>query len=82
MRSAHACVSAAGEQHDCSRVAEDAEEALNAYAIPLAPVRIASRVVYIRSLADGKGVPEFAPHGPAAREIAELFNFISQYGGK
>lgn len=64
-----------------SSLAEDAEEALSEYAIPLAPVRIASRVVYIRSLANGKGVPEYAPHSPAALEIAALFNFISQYGG-
>lgn len=65
-----------------SSLAEDAEEALSAYPIPLAPVRIVSRVVYVRSLAEGKGVPEFAPHSPAAREIAALFSFISQYGGK
>lgn len=65
-----------------SSLAEDAEEALSAYPIPIAPVRIASRVVYVRSLAEGKGVPEFAPQGPAALEIAALFNFISHYGGK
>lgn len=65
-----------------SSLADDAADALSAYpAIPLAPVRIASRVVYVRSLADGKGVPEFAPSGPAAREIAQLFSFISKYGG-
>lgn len=66
-----------------SSLADDAEEALSAYpAIPLAPVRIASRVVYVRSLAEGQGVPEFAPRGPAAREIATLYGFICKYGGK
>lgn len=47
-------------------LADHAEEALEAYDLPIAPVRIASRVAFIKSLAEGKGVLEFEPSGSAA----------------
>ncbi len=56
-----------------SNLAEQAEDALRDYRLPIAPVRLGNRVAFIKSLADGKGVMEAEPHGPAAREIAQLY---------
>lgn len=39
-----------------SGLADDAAEALSAYGLPLAPVRIGSRVAFVKSLSEGKGV--------------------------
>lgn len=56
-----------------SSLADQAEEALREYKLPLAPVRIGNRVSFVKSLAEGKGVVEFEPSGPAASEINQLF---------
>ncbi len=62
-------------------LADDAAEALSAYALPLAPVRIGSRVAFVKSLTEGKGVMEYEPKGTASAEIAALMGFARKQGG-
>lgn len=58
-----------------------AAEVLADYGLPLAPTRIGSRVSFVRSLAEGKGVVEFEPAGRAAREIKDLYAYTTKKGG-
>ncbi|MDX2264328.1 MAG: ParA family partition ATPase [Hyphomicrobiales bacterium] len=62
-------------------LADDAAEALTAYILPLAPVRIGSRVAFVKSLTEGKGVMEYEPKGAASAEIAALMGFARKQGG-
>jgi chromosome partitioning protein len=55
-----------------SGLADDAADALSAYGLPLAPVRIGSRVAFVKSLTEGKGVLEYEPKSLAAQEIQNL----------
>ena len=64
-----------------SGLADDAADALSAYSLPLSPVRIGSRVAFVKSLTEGKGVLEYEPKGPAAQEIRGLANFARAQGG-
>lgn len=64
-----------------SLLADQAEEALRSYGLPIAPVRIGNRVAFVKSLSDGKGVREFEPRGPAAEEIRGLLAFTLKQVG-
>ena len=64
-----------------SGLADDAADALGAYSLPLAPVRIGSRVAFVKSLTEGKGVLEYEPKGSAAEEIRGLAKFARAQGG-
>ena len=64
-----------------SPLADEAADALGDYGLPLAPVRIGSRVSFIKSLADGKGVMEHERSGSAAAEIAKLYAYTLKQGG-
>jgi chromosome partitioning protein len=59
-----------------STLAEQAEDALSGYRLPLAPVRLGNRVAYVKSLTEGQGVLEYEPSGAAAREVAQLYSTI------
>ena len=49
--------------------------------MPIAPVRLGNRVAFVKSLSEGKGVIEYEPRGPAAREIKLLYaSIIKQMG--
>ena len=50
-----------------------AAEALADYGLPIADVRIGSRVAFIKSLTMGQGVVEYEPNGPSAKEINALY---------
>lgn len=52
---------------------DQAEQGLNVYQIPVAPVRIAQRAAFVHSLTAGQTVNEYEPGGSAAREIMDLF---------
>jgi chromosome partitioning protein len=64
-----------------SGLADDAAEALAGYGLPLAPVRIGSRVAFVKSLTEGKGVLEYEPKGSAAQEVQALAAFARAQGG-
>lgn len=63
-----------------SNLTDMAAEALGDYGIPLAPVRIGSRVGFIKSLAEGKGVVEYEPKGASAKEIKQLYAYTTKKG--
>jgi chromosome partitioning protein len=63
-----------------SSLTEMAAEALADYGLPLAPVRIGSRVAFVKSLADGLGVTEHEPRGRSAKEIRELYAYTTKKG--
>lgn len=63
-----------------SLLTEMAAEALADYGLPLAPVRIGSRVAFVKSLAEGLGVTEYEPRGPSAREIRDLYTYTTKKG--
>ncbi len=64
-----------------SSLADMAADALSAYSIPLAPIRFANRVAFVKSLMAGKGVIEFEPNGPSAKEAMQLYKYICKQGG-
>lgn len=58
-----------------STLADEAADALSDYGLAIAPVRIGSRVAFIKSLAEGKGVMEHEPGRSAATEIGQLYTY-------
>jgi chromosome partitioning protein len=56
---------------------EQARAAVEAMKLPLAPT-IGDRVAYKRAIASGQAVVEFEPEGKAAREIDELWRYVSR----
>ena len=63
-----------------SSLAAMAEEAVADYGLPIAPVRLGSRVAFVKSLAIGLGAIEFEPSGPSAKEIDALYTFTCKQG--
>ena len=63
-----------------SSLADQAAEALSDYGLPIAPVRIGSRVAFVKSLAKGQGVVEFEPRGISAKEIKALYTHTLKKG--
>ncbi len=55
-----------------------AMEALKDYGCPIAPVQIGSRVGFIKSLTEGKGIIEYELRSNSAQEIRALYKFICQ----
>lgn len=64
-----------------SSLTEMAAEALVDYALPILPVRVGSRVAFVKSLTEGKGVTEFEPSGRSAQEIKQLFTHARKLAG-
>ena len=61
-----------------STLADEAADALGDYGLAIAPVRIGSRVAFVKSLAEGKGVLEHEPGRAAASEITRLYTYTVQ----
>lgn len=61
-----------------STLADEAADALGDYGLAIAPVRIGSRVAFIKSLAEGKGVLEHEPGRSAATEISKFYTYTMQ----
>lgn len=64
-----------------SSLTEMAAEALSDYRLPIAPIRIGSRVAFVKSLTEGKGVVEYEPTGRSAQEIRHLFTHARKLVG-
>lgn len=60
-------------------LADQAEEAILTYGIPISRTRITQRVALVHSLTNGQTVLEYEPKGVAAREIRELFESICNH---
>ncbi len=63
-----------------SSLADMAADALADYALPIATVRVGSRVAFIKSLTAGQGVVEYEPNGPSAKEINALYTTTIRQG--
>ena len=62
-------------------LANQAEEAITAYVIPVAEAQVPQRVVFVHSLTRGQTVLEYEPNSAAAHEIRELFMVICNQDG-
>ena len=56
-------------------LAAEAQSALEAYGLPVAPVRIGHRAAFVHAMTAGQGAQEYEPRGKAAREIARLHDW-------
>jgi chromosome partitioning protein len=61
---------------------DEAESALEAYGLRIAPMRIGNRTAFVRALVEGLTAQEWEPEGKAAAEIAELYKWIRIQVGK
>ena len=56
-------------------LAGEAQSALEAYGLPVAPVRIGQRAAFVHAMTVGQGAQEYEHGGKAAREIARLYDW-------
>ena len=56
-------------------LAGEAQIALEAHGLPVAPVRIGHRAAFVHAATAGQGVQEHEPRGKAAREIVRLYEW-------
>ena len=56
-------------------LAGEAQAALEAHGLPVAPVRIGHRAAFVHAATAGQGVHEYEPRGKAMREIARLYDW-------
>jgi chromosome partitioning protein len=56
---------------------KEAVEAIKLYKIPIAPMTIGNRMVFVHAFTAGKGVLEIEPQSKASEEITDLFKFIN-----
>ena len=54
---------------------DEAENALRAYSLTIAPIRIGNRTAFVRTLVDGLTAQEWEPGGKAATEIEQLYRW-------
>lgn len=62
-------------------LADEAEEAVKGYGLPVAPVRLIQRAAFAHSLAAGQTAQEYEPNGKAAEEINQLYKWTCQLVG-
>ena len=53
-----------------------AEQALSAHDVETCPVRLGRLIAFARAFVSGQSAQEFEPDGKAAREVAELHDFV------
>jgi len=56
-------------------LADEATTAVQAYGIPVAPLRITHRAAYVHALTIGQTAQEYEPSGKAALEISQLYRW-------
>jgi chromosome partitioning protein len=54
---------------------DEAENALKAYGLRIAPIRIGNRTAFVRALVDGLTAQEWEPEGKAASEVEQLYKW-------
>lgn len=62
-------------------LAEDAIAAVAGYGVPVAPVQIGQRAAFMHALTIGQAAQEYEPHGKAAEEIEQLYNWTCKQVG-
>ena len=63
-------------------LADQAEEAIKGYGLPVAPVRIGHRVAFVHSATAGQAAGEYEPGGQASLEIEALYGWITEYANE
>jgi len=56
-------------------LADEAEQAVRGYGVEVSPVRLVQRAAFAHSLAAGQTAQEYEPHGKAAEEIHQLYEW-------
>lgn len=59
-------------------IVQEAREALDVYAMPVAPVAVSQRAAFSHALIDGRAVTEFEKNGKAASEIRSLWKWVKK----
>ena len=59
-------------------LADEAQDAIRSYGLPVAPARIGHRVAFVHSATAGQAAGEYEPDGLAAREIAALYDWMTE----
>jgi chromosome partitioning protein len=62
-------------------LADDAVEAIGVYGVPVCPVRIGHRSVFIHSLTEGLTALEYEPEGKGASEIRRFYKWACRQVG-
>jgi len=60
---------------------QDAENAVAAYQVEVAPVRLGQRAAFVNALTSGKAAQEYEPKSKAAEEIQKLYHWTCQQVG-
>ena len=60
-------------------LADEAQDAIRSYGLPVAPVRVGHRVAFVHSATHGQAAVEFERDGKAAEEIFGLYRWIGVY---
>ena len=60
-------------------LADEAQAALEAHGLPVAPVRIGHRAAFVHAVTTGQGVQEYEPQGKATREITCLYEWTRSH---
>lgn len=56
--------------------ADEAAAALSVYEMPISPIRLGQRTAFMHSLTAGQTAQEYEPHGKAAHEIQQLYQYV------
>lgn len=59
-------------------IAQDAEQAVSGYGVPIAPIHIGQRAAFQHAITAGQAAQEYEPGGKAAEEITHLYEWISR----
>ncbi len=59
-------------------LAQDAEEAVTSYGVPIVPIHIGQRAAFQHALTVGQTAQEYEPNGKAAEEITQLYRWINE----
>ncbi len=59
-------------------LAQDAEEAVTGYGVPIVPIHIGQRAAFQHALTVGQTAQEYEPNGKAAEEITQLYRWINE----
>ena len=63
-------------------LADEAQAALEAHGLPVAPVRIGHRAAFVHAVTTGQGVQEYEPQGKATREITCLYEWTRSHASR
>jgi chromosome partitioning protein len=59
-------------------LAQDAEQAVIGYGVPVVPIHIGQRAAFQHALTAGQTAQEYEPGGKAAEEITQLYQWLAQ----